>query len=46
MTGSGACVFAAFASSQAAQTVLAQLPPDMRGVAVRGLPHHPLRDYG
>jgi 4-diphosphocytidyl-2-C-methyl-D-erythritol kinase len=44
MTGSGACVFAAFASSEAANQVLAQLPPDMRGVAVHGLPHHPMRD--
>lgn len=44
MTGSGACVFAGFASAGQAQAVLEQLPPDMRGVVARGLPHHPLRD--
>lgn len=45
MTGSGACVFAAFADEEQAQGVLRQLPPNMRGVVARGLPHHPLRDY-
>ncbi len=45
MTGSGACVFAEFASAGQAQAVLEQLPPDMRGVVARGLPHHPLRDF-
>jgi len=45
MTGSGACVFAAFAAEVDAQGVLAKLPPDMRGVVARGLPHHPLRDF-
>ena len=45
MTGSGACVFAEFASAEQAQAVLEQLPPDMRGVVARGLPHHPLRDF-
>ena len=44
MTGSGACVFAEFASAAQAQAVLEQLPPDMRGIVARGLPHHPLRD--
>ncbi|MDE2310133.1 MAG: 4-(cytidine 5'-diphospho)-2-C-methyl-D-erythritol kinase [Betaproteobacteria bacterium] len=45
MTGSGACVFAEFASAGQAQAVLEQLPPDMRGIVARGLPHHPLRDF-
>lgn len=45
MTGSGACVFAAFNSEEQAQAVLRQLPQDMRGVVARGLPHHPLRDF-
>jgi len=45
MTGSGACVFAGFASAGQAQTVLEQLPPDMRGIVARGLPCHPLRDF-
>jgi 4-diphosphocytidyl-2-C-methyl-D-erythritol kinase len=45
MTGSGACVFAGFASADQAQDILDRLPPDMRGVVARGLPHHPLRDF-
>ncbi len=45
LTGSGACVFAEFASAEQAQAVLEQLPPDMRGVVARGLPHHPLWDF-
>ncbi len=45
MTGSGACVFAEFASAGQAQAVLEQLPSEMRGVVARGLPHHPLRDF-
>jgi len=45
MTGSGACVFAEFADAGAAQAVLQQLPPDMRGVVARGLAHHPLKDF-
>ncbi len=44
MTGSGACVFAEFASKAAAEEVLAQLPEEMRGVVAQGLQHHPLRD--
>jgi 4-diphosphocytidyl-2-C-methyl-D-erythritol kinase len=44
MTGSGACVFAEFASKAAAEQVLAQLPAGMRGVVAQGLQHHPLRD--
>jgi 4-diphosphocytidyl-2-C-methyl-D-erythritol kinase len=45
MTGSGACVFAEFATEQAAREVLEKLPADMHGVVARGLPHHPLRDF-
>lgn len=42
MTGSGACVFAAFESETAAQQVFAQRPRDMQGFVARGLEHHPL----
>ncbi|MDR2195957.1 MAG: 4-(cytidine 5'-diphospho)-2-C-methyl-D-erythritol kinase [Gallionellaceae bacterium] len=45
MTGSGACVFAAFPDEQGARAVLARLPADMQGVVAQGLPHHPLRDF-
>jgi len=44
MTGSGACVFAAFASADAACGVLASLPEGMRGFVARGLDRHPLYD--
>lgn len=44
MTGSGACVFAEFASRSQAEAVLRQLPPEMRGVVAQGLAQHPL--YG
>lgn len=45
MTGSGACVFAEFPGEEQARAVLEQLPPAMRGIVARGLPHHPLRDF-
>ena len=45
MTGSGACVFAEFATEAAAKTVLQQLPEDMRGFVARGLQQHPLKDF-
>jgi len=45
MTGSGACVFAEFASEAEAQKVLQQLPNEIKGVVVRGLTQHPLRDF-
>lgn len=45
MSGSGACVFAGFASESAARGVLARLPGDMRGFAARGLERHPLHDF-
>lgn len=44
MTGSGACVFAAFDTAAAAEAVLAARPPGMRGWVARGLAGHPLRD--
>jgi 4-diphosphocytidyl-2-C-methyl-D-erythritol kinase len=44
MTGSGACVFAEFASEADAQKVLQQLPNEIKGVVVRGLQQHPLRN--
>lgn len=45
MTGSGACVFAGFASEAEAQAVLQQLPSAMRGVVAQGLMRHPLQDW-
>ena len=42
MTGSGACVFAAFADEEAARLVLAACPATMRGFVARGLEVHPL----
>lgn len=45
MTGSGACVFAGFATEAEAQAVLQQLPSAMCGFVARGLQQHPLKDY-
>jgi 4-diphosphocytidyl-2-C-methyl-D-erythritol kinase len=45
MTGSGACVFAEFATEDEAKAVLRQLPENMRGFVARGLQQHPLRDF-
>ena len=42
MTGSGACVFAAFDDEAAARRVLAACPADMQGFVARGLDRHPL----
>ena len=42
MSGSGACVFAEFASQQAALTVLGELPATMVGWVAAGLDRHPL----
>lgn len=42
MTGSGACVFAAFADEAGARQALAACPPDMQGFVARGLDVHPL----
>ncbi|MPN07970.1 hypothetical protein SDC9_155246 [bioreactor metagenome] len=44
MTGSGACVFAGFASRDAAEAALAALPAGMRGWVADGLPAHPLAE--
>ena len=43
MTGSGGCVFAEFASREAAQRVLDQRPAPMTGFVAKGLTYHPLR---
>lgn len=43
MTGSGACVFAAFAGRDAAQAVADELPASMQGFVAQGLMQHPLR---
>lgn len=46
MTGSGACVFAAFADPAAAQAVFDQRPSGLRGWVARGLAQHPLAEIG
>jgi 4-diphosphocytidyl-2-C-methyl-D-erythritol kinase len=45
MTGSGACVFAEFATQQAASQALASKPAKWQGFVAQGLDRHPLRDY-
>lgn len=45
MTGSGACVFAEFATRNQAESVIGQLPRGMRGIVARGLARHPLHDW-
>ncbi|MEO7559446.1 MAG: 4-(cytidine 5'-diphospho)-2-C-methyl-D-erythritol kinase [Nitrosospira sp.] len=45
MTGSGACVFAEFATELAAQLALAQVPADMTGFMAQGLDRHPMHDF-
>jgi 4-diphosphocytidyl-2-C-methyl-D-erythritol kinase len=42
MTGSGACVFAEFATESEARAALGELPGTMRGFVARGLERHPL----
>lgn len=44
MAGSGACVFASFATEDAARGVLARLPGTMTGFVAQGLERHPLHD--
>lgn len=44
MTGSGACVFAAFDTREKAQNVMNQLPAEMQGFIAAGLMQHPLFD--
>lgn len=45
MSGSGACVFARFATEREARLVLSEMPAEMRGFAVRGLDRHPLAGF-
>lgn len=45
MTGSGACVFAAFDTEQSAQRVFGRRPVDMQGFVARGLDRHPLWEW-
>ncbi|HEX5092554.1 MAG TPA: 4-(cytidine 5'-diphospho)-2-C-methyl-D-erythritol kinase [Burkholderiales bacterium] len=45
MTGSGACVFAEFATEAQARKRHGELPEDMRGFVARGLERHPLYEY-
>ena len=42
MTGSGACCFVAFATRGGAEQAASQLPKEIRGQIVAGLPCHPL----
>jgi 4-diphosphocytidyl-2-C-methyl-D-erythritol kinase len=44
MTGSGACVFAEFATEAEARALHSALPKEMQGFVTRGLDIHPLRD--
>jgi 4-diphosphocytidyl-2-C-methyl-D-erythritol kinase len=44
VTGTGACVFAAFPDESAARRVWEQAPGAMRGFVAQGLARHPLRD--
>lgn len=46
MTGSGACVFAAFGTEAAARQVWRTLPADMQGFVAQGLKRHPLHHLG
>ncbi|MDQ3184994.1 MAG: 4-(cytidine 5'-diphospho)-2-C-methyl-D-erythritol kinase [Pseudomonadota bacterium] len=45
MTGSGACVFAEFATEQAARMALAQIPVGMSGFVTQGLDRHPMHEF-
>jgi len=42
LSGSGACVFAEFATEREARSVHSKVPADMRGLVVRGLDRQPL----
>jgi 4-diphosphocytidyl-2-C-methyl-D-erythritol kinase len=44
MTGSGACVFAAFDTQIEAQRVIEQLPASMQGFIAQSMKQHPLFD--
>jgi len=45
MSGSGACVFAEFATRERAREVQARVPETMRSFVARGLERHPLHDW-
>jgi len=45
LSGSGACVFAAFDTETEARAVLARLPDDMAGFVAGGMDRHPLYDW-
>ncbi len=45
MTGSGACVFAAFSEENAAQLALSRMPDGITGFVARSLARHPLWRY-
>jgi 4-diphosphocytidyl-2-C-methyl-D-erythritol kinase len=45
MTGSGACVFAAFSSQEEANKVFSKKPAQMAGFVAKGLDRHPLHDF-
>ncbi len=42
VSGSGACVFAEFATEREARAVVSRIPAEMRGFTARGLDRHPL----
>lgn len=42
MSGSGACVFAEFATESAARTAFEQIPDGMKGFVAKGLDDHPM----
>jgi 4-diphosphocytidyl-2-C-methyl-D-erythritol kinase len=46
MTGSGSCVFAAFASEKSARAAIAGRMPGSRGFVARTLARHPLASFG
>ena len=45
MTGSGACVFAEFATETEARAIQSQMPRGMNGFVAQGLDRHPLYDW-
>jgi 4-diphosphocytidyl-2-C-methyl-D-erythritol kinase len=46
MTGSGACVFAAFETEQAARETLEKLKPEVQGFVAQGMARHPFDRQG
>ena len=45
MTGSGACVFAAFSSQEEANKVFTMKPAEIAGFVAKGMDRHPLYDF-